>query len=39
MSKEQQERILRDFAALDESRQQDLANEAARLAKEQEQSA
>lgn len=39
MSKEQQERILRDFAALDEDRQQRLADEAARLLEEQERSA
>lgn len=35
MSKEQQERILADFAALDESRQQQLADEAARLRQQQ----
>jgi hypothetical protein len=35
MSKEQQERILKDFDALDEDRQQQLAEEAARLVRDQ----
>jgi len=39
MSKEQQERILADFAALDDERQDRLADEAARLLEQQEGSA
>lgn len=35
MSKEQQDRILKDFAALDEDRQTRLADEAARLVRDQ----
>lgn len=36
MSKEQQDRILKDFEALDEDRQQELADDAARLLEQQE---
>lgn len=35
MSKEQQARILKDFEALDEDRQHQLAHEAARLVRDQ----